>query len=84
MENKSMQDIKHKWERDEQPQTSENYFEVRAHLLYVPAFNTMKDFHYNRSLKITQCRNTYNDLPQELLDSQVSHLFSQEQHMQAH
>ena len=34
-------------ERDEQSQTRENYFEVRAHLLYVPAFNIMKDFHYN-------------------------------------
>jgi len=34
-------------ERDEQSQTQENCFEVRAHLLYVPAFNTVKDFHYN-------------------------------------
>ena len=34
-------------ERDEKSQARENYFEVRAHLLYVPAFNTMKDFHYN-------------------------------------
>ena len=32
-------------ERDEQSQTRENYFEVRAPLLYVPAFNIMKDFH---------------------------------------
>ena len=31
-------------ERDEQSQTQENCFELRAHLLYVPAFNTMKDF----------------------------------------
>jgi len=48
MNNKNMQDIKHKWvERDEQSQTQENYFEVRVHLLYVPAFNSMKDFYYN-------------------------------------
>ena len=42
--NKHKQDIKHKWERDEQWQTQENYFEIWAPLLYVPAFNTMKDF----------------------------------------
>ena len=44
--NISMQDInKSERERDEQSQTRENYFEIRAPLLYVPAFNTMKDFH---------------------------------------
>ena len=32
-------------ERDEQSQTRENCFEIRAHLLYVPTFNSMKDFH---------------------------------------
>ena len=31
----------------EQSQIRENCFEVRAPLLYVLAFNTMKDFHYN-------------------------------------
>ena len=75
---------KHKWERDEQSQTRENCFEVRAPLLYVPAFNTMKDFHENRSRKITQCRNTYNEFTLELLDPQVPNLFLQEQHTQAH
>ena len=29
---------------------------------------------------ITRWRNTYNELPKELLDSQVAHLFPQEQH----
>ena len=77
MNNKSMQDIKHKWERDKQSQTRENYFKIRAHLLYVPAFNTMKDFHNKRSHKITRRCNTYNELSQELLDPQ-------EQHTQAH
>ena len=44
--NISMQDIKIQVrEKDEQSQTQENYFVVRAHLLYVPAFNTMKNFH---------------------------------------
>ena len=43
--NKNMQNIKHKWERDEQSQTRKIYFKIRAHLLYVPAFKTMKDFH---------------------------------------
>ena len=42
--NNSMQDINTN-ESELQSQTWENYFEVRAHLLYVPAFNTMKDFH---------------------------------------
>ena len=45
MNNKHMQDIKHKWEIYKQSQTREICFKVRAHLLYVPAFNTMKDFH---------------------------------------
>jgi len=36
------------------------------------------------SRKITWCCNTYNELPQELLDPQVPHLFMQEQHTQAH
>ena len=45
MNNISMQDIKTEVrERDEQSQTRENYFEVQTHLLYIPAFNTMKDF----------------------------------------
>jgi len=43
--NKNMQDVKHKCERDKQSQTREICFEVRAHLLYIFAFNTMKDFH---------------------------------------
>jgi len=30
------------------------------------------------------CRNTYNEFTLELLDSQVPHLFPQEQHTQAH
>ena len=55
-------------------------FRGSSHLLYVPAFTTMKDFHYKWSHKITRCHNTYNELPQKLLDPQVSHLFSQEQH----
>ena len=71
-------------ERDEQSQILENYFEVRVYLLYVPAFNTMKNFHYNQSCKITRCHNTYNELPQELLDPQITHLFPQEQHTHAH
>jgi len=70
--------------RDKQSQIHEIYFEFRAYLLYVPAFTTMKDFYYNRSRKITRYRNTYNELPQELLDLQVSHLFLQEQHTQTH
>jgi len=42
----SMQDINtSEREKDEQSQTRENCFEIRAHLLYVPAFNTIKDFH---------------------------------------
>ena len=41
-----MQDINKKEIEREQSQTREICFEVRAHLLYVPAFNTMKDFHY--------------------------------------
>ena len=41
-----MQDIKTQVREREQAQTWENYFEIRAPLLYVPAFNTMKDFHY--------------------------------------
>ena len=46
--NKHMQDIKiSERERDEQSQTWEICFEVRVHLLYVPVFNTKKDFHYN-------------------------------------
>ena len=45
MNNKSMHDIKHKWERNEQSQARENCFEIRAPLLYVPAFYTMKYFH---------------------------------------
>ena len=71
---------KHKWERDKKSQIQEICFEIRAHLLYIPAFNIMKDFHYNQSWKITQYRNTYNELPHELLDSQVPHLFPQEQY----
>ena len=70
------------WEqvRDrEQSQTRENYFEVRAHLLYVPAFNTIKNFNYNRSHRITRRRNTYKEFPLELLDSLVPLLFPQEQ-----
>jgi len=44
--NNSIQDINtNERERDEQSQTQENYFKVRAHFLYVPTFNTMKDFH---------------------------------------
>ena len=39
-------------ERNEQSQIRENYFDVRAHLLYVPTFNTMKDFHYNDPAKL--------------------------------
>ena len=62
--------INHKHER----------FRGLSHLLYVPAFTAMKDFHYNRSCKITRYCNTYNGLPQELLDPQVPHLFPQEQH----
>ena len=42
----------------------------------------MKDFHYARSRKITRSRNTYK-LPQELLDPQVPHSFSQEQNTEA-
>jgi len=71
-------------ERDEQSQTQENCFEVRAHLLYVLAFNTMKDFHYNQSRKIIWCHNTYNEVPQKLLDPQVPHLSQQEQHTRTH
>ena len=46
--NISMQDIKtsERQREREQSQTREICFEVRAPLLYVPAFNTMKDFHY--------------------------------------
>jgi len=29
---------------------------------------------------MTRCRNTYNELPQELLDPQVPHLFPQERY----
>ena len=46
--NKQMQDIKtceREREKDEQSQTREICFEIRAHLLYVLVFNTMKDFH---------------------------------------
>jgi len=63
---------------------TEELFRGSSHLLYVPAFTAMKNFHYKRSRKITWCRNTYNELPQELLDSQILHLFPQEQHKQAH
>ena len=56
---------KHKCER-EQSQTREICFEVRAPLLYVPAINTMKDFHQNRSHWITRCCNTYNEFTFEL------------------
>ena len=44
--NKHMQDVKPSVrEREKQSQTRRICFEVRAHLLYVSAFNTMKDFH---------------------------------------
>ena len=46
-------------------------FEVRAPLLYIPAFNTMKDFRYKWSHRITRCRNTYKVFTLELLDSLV-------------
>ena len=55
-------------------------FRGSSHLFYVPAFTVIKNFHYNKSRKITRCRNTYNELPQELLNPQVPHLFPQEQH----
>jgi len=45
-----------------------------------PRLHHYEGFHYNRSRKITQWRNTYNELLQELLDPQVPHLFPQEQH----
>ena len=48
-------------------------------MFYVPAFNTMKDFHYNDPARSLGA-NTYNELPQELLEPQVPHLFPQEQH----
>ena len=66
MSNKHKQDIKTNERQREQSQTPEICFEVRAPLLYVPAFNTMKDFHYKRSHRITWCRNTYNDFTLEL------------------
>ena len=71
--NISMQDINTR-EREierEQSQTLEICFEVRAPLLYVPAFNTMKDFHENRSHQTTRYRNTYKEFTLELLDSLV-------------
>jgi len=37
-------------------------------------------FHYNLSRKIIWCHNTYNELPQELFDPQVPHLFPQKQY----
>jgi len=52
--NKSKQDINTSElrERDEQSQIRENCFEVRAHLVYVPAFTNMKDFYYNRPARL--------------------------------
>ena len=49
-------------------------------MLYVPALTAMKDFHYNDPLRSLGAENTYNELPQELLDRQVFNLFPQEQY----
>ena len=58
--NKGMQDINKRQREREQSQTQGICFEVRAHLLYIPAFDTTKDFYYARSQWITpRCRNTY-------------------------
>ena len=54
-----MQDI-NKWEIErEQSQTWEICFEARAHLLYIPAFKTMKDFHYKPIPSDHSVPNTY-------------------------
>ena len=70
----SMQDINTSERQREQSQTREICFEVRAPLLYIPTFNTMKDFNQNRSHRITRCRNTYKECTLELLDSLVPSL----------
>ena len=42
MDNKSMQDIKEIERESEQSQTQGICFEVRSHLLYIPAFDTRR------------------------------------------
>ena len=74
-----MQDINRQVRDREQSQTRDICFEVRAHLLYVPDFNTWRISTINRSRRITRCCNTYKEFPLELLDSLVPLLFPQEQ-----
>ena len=68
-----------KWERDKQSQTRKICFEVRTTCSMFPLSPLWKMFTII-ARKITQCHNTYNELPQELLEPQIPHLFLQEQY----
>ena len=46
-----------------------------------PRLQRNEGFSLKTILQDTWCHNTYNELPQEHLNPQVTHLFSQEQHI---
>ena len=82
---KSTQDIKHKW--------VEREMSNRKHERIISRFEPLalrSSLHRNEGFPLKMipqdhlCHNTYNEPLLKLLDSQVSHLFPQEQHTRTH
>ena len=66
-----MQDI-NKRQRERESNRKHGRFVSRfEHTYSTSPPSHLKDFHYNRSHRITRCRNTYKEFPLELLDSLV-------------